>query len=226
MLIEIFSDVVCPWCYIGKRRLDQALAQMPESDFEIRWRAFQLYPMLPAEGVPRDVFMQARFGSADSAAIYARILEEAVPLGLSLDFDAIQRAPNTLRAHRLLAWAAGGAVQHRLAEVLFRYYFCDGRDLCDPGALADAAAEAGLDRDLAVAAIAAGAGAESVAADLRHAEEAEITGVPFYALGGRFGIPGAQPPDVLRHLIERARTRLAAAVSPDPAGPGGVAPPR
>jgi predicted DsbA family dithiol-disulfide isomerase len=208
MLIEIFSDLVCPWCYIGKRRLDAVLAELPEGAVQIRWRAFQLYPTLPAEGVPRAQFMQARFGSADASAIYTRILEEAAPLGLALDFSAIQRAPNTLRAHRLLAWAAGSPAQHALAETLFRYYFCAGRDLCDPAVLADAAAEAGLDRARVVAAIAQGAGAEAVATDLRFAEEAEISGVPFYLLAGRFGIPGAQPPDVLRHLIERARTRF------------------
>jgi predicted DsbA family dithiol-disulfide isomerase len=214
LLIEIFSDLVCPWCYIGKRRLDQVLAELPDQTFEIRWRAFQLYPMLPEGGMPRAAFMQARFGSVDASDIYARILEEAAPLGLALDFAAIERAPNTLRAHRLLAWAAGSPAQHTLAEVLFRYYFCEGRDLCDPAILADAAAAAGFDREQAVAAIVSEAGAAAVAADLQQAEAAEITGVPFYVLGERFAIPGAQPPEVLRHLLERARARLATAVSP------------
>jgi len=209
VLIEIFSDVVCPWCYIGKRRLDAALAQLPDADFEIRWRAFQLYPMLPEAGVPREAFMRARFGTADPGRIYARILEEAAPLGLELDFAAIQRAPNTRRAHRLLAWAADSHLQHALAEALFRAYFREGLDLCDPDVLADAAAAAGLDRDRAAAAIAVAAGETEVAEDVRRAGEAEISGVPFYVLAGRFGIPGAQPVDVMQHLLERARARLA-----------------
>jgi predicted DsbA family dithiol-disulfide isomerase len=221
MLIEIFSDVVCPWCYIGKRRLDAVLAGWPDHGIEIRWRAFQLYPMLPLDGVPRDEFMRARFGAgAEVGRIYTRILEEAAPLGLELEFERIRRAPNTLRAHRLLAWAgeqsgaadadaeAGGA-QHRLAEALFRAYFTAGRDLCDPEVLADAAAAAGFERKEAVEAIARGAGAAAVEADLRAGEEAEITGVPLYVLGGKFAIPGAQPTDVLRKFIERARAKLA-----------------
>jgi len=92
MLIEIFSDVVCPWCYIGKRRLDQVLGELSAADFEIRWRAFQLYPMLPPEGMRRADFMQARFGAgADPSRIYARILEDAKPLGLRFDFAAIRK---------------------------------------------------------------------------------------------------------------------------------------
>lgn len=209
MLIEIFSDVVCPWCYIGKRRLDTALAQLSDTDFEIRWRAFQLYPMLPEEGMPRDAFMRARFGSTDASRVYARIVEEAAPLGLELDFAAIQRAPNTRRAHRLLAWAADSPLQHALAEALFRAYFREGRDLCDPDVLADAAAAAGLDRASAAAAIAAAAGEAAVAEDVRRAGEADISGVPFYVLAGRFGIPGAQPVEVMQSLLERARARLA-----------------
>jgi len=229
VVIEIFSDVVCPWCYIGKRRLDQVLAAWPAEAFEIRWRAFQLYPMLPAQGMPRAAFLAARFGSGRApAGIYAQVLREAEPLGLGLEFDRIERAPNTFDAHRLLAWslAAAAAVpagstgsQHALAEVLFRFYFCEGRDLGDPEVLADAAAQAGFERSLARAAIAEGAGADAVRADLARAAAAEITGVPLYLLGGRFAIPGAQQPDVLRHFIERARSRLAAPFNQTPVAP-------
>jgi predicted DsbA family dithiol-disulfide isomerase len=212
MQIDIFSDVVCPWCYIGKRRLDQVLAGLPPGAATVHWRAFQLYPMLPPEGMPRAEFMRARFGSgADPARIYARILDEAAPLGLELRFDRIQRAPNTLRAHRLLAWAGEYFPdrQHDLAEALFRSYFTDGLDVGDPAVLEDAAAAAGLERHLASVAIACEAGAAEVRAELQDARDADVTGVPFFVLGGRFAIPGAQPVDVLKQLIERAQVRLA-----------------
>jgi predicted DsbA family dithiol-disulfide isomerase len=212
MQIDIFSDVVCPWCYIGKRRLDQALAGLPPGTATVRWRAFQLYPMLPPEGMPRAEFMRARFGSgADAGRIYARILDEAAPLGLDLRFERIQRSPNTLRAHQLLAWAGTVApdTQHALAEALFHCYFTAGEDVGDPAVLAGAAAAAGMDRNAAEAAIASGAGAEAVRAELQDAVELDVTGVPLYVLGGRFAIPGAQPVDVLKQLIERARVRLA-----------------
>jgi predicted DsbA family dithiol-disulfide isomerase len=212
MQIDIFSDVVCPWCYIGKRRLDQALAELPPGTATVRWRAFQLYPMLPPEGMPRAEFMRARFGSgAGAGRIYARILQEAAPLGLDLQFDRIQRSPNTRRAHQLLAWAGIAAPdrQHTLAETLFRCYFTEGQDVGDPLVLAAAAAAAGFDGDAAQSAIATGAGAAEVDADLQDAVDADVTGVPLYVLGGRFAIPGAQPVDVLKQLIERARQRLA-----------------
>jgi len=226
MLIEIFSDIVCPWCYIGKRRLDQVLDDLQDDQIQIRWRAFQLYPMLPSDGLPRAEFMRARFGAgADPSHLYRQVLQEAAPLGLALDFAAIRRAPNTRLAHRLLAWVALGAAQgavqgagyraaaqgsqHTLAETLFRYYFTEGRDLSDARVLAEAAAESGFDHEAASQALASGAGAAAVDADLARAREAEITGVPLYLLGGRFAIPGAQQPDVLRHFIERARLRLA-----------------
>ena len=222
MLIEIFSDIVCPWCYIGKRRLDQVLDDLQDDQIQIRWRAFQLYPMLPCDGLPRAEFMRARFGAgADPSRLYRQVLQEAEPLGLALDVAAIRRAPNTRLAHRLLAWAAQGAAlgavhraaaqgsQHTLAETLFRYYFTEGRDLSDARVLAEAAGESGFDRQAASQALASGAGAAAVDADLARAREAEITGVPLYVFGGRFALPGAQQPDVLRHFIERARQRLA-----------------
>ncbi|MFM7120017.1 MAG: DsbA family oxidoreductase [Gammaproteobacteria bacterium] len=208
MLIEIFSDVVCPWCYIGKRRLDAVLDGYAPGTFEVRWRAFQLYPMLPEAGMPREAFMRARFGRTDAGGIYARILDEARPLGLDLDFERIAVSPNTRRAHRMLAWASGPR-QHALAEALFSAYFREGIDVGDPAALVEVAVSAGFDRASVVESVATGAGDDAVAQDLAQAEQAEVTGVPFYVLAERFAIPGAQPPDVLRQLLDRARTRLA-----------------
>jgi predicted DsbA family dithiol-disulfide isomerase len=212
MQIEIFSDVVCPWCYIGKRRLDAVLASDPDRDLRVTWRPYQLYPQIPEEGLPRDEFMKARFGpDADAGSIYRRIVQEAQGVGLELDFSRIRRAPNTFRAHRLLSWAESTPRQHELAEVLFRYYFREGRDVGDPAELARAAGEAGLDAEAAAAMLATEDEADKVRQELQLGQAAGISGVPCFVLGGRFAIPGAQPEDVMRQLIVRARERLAQA---------------
>lgn len=212
MQIEIFSDVVCPWCYIGKRRLDGILNSDAGRDLQVTWRPYQLYPQLPEGGIPRDVFMRARFGAdADPRTIFKRVQAEAEAEGLELDFTAIRNAPNTFRAHRLLSWAEPSGRQHELAEVLFRYHFRDGRDVGDPDELVAAAAEAGLDPDGAREMLAGHDEVDKVRAELSLAAAVGVTGVPFFVLAGKFAIPGAQPRDVMLQLIERARTRLAEA---------------
>lgn len=212
MHIEIFSDVVCPWCYIGKRRLDAVLDSDAGAGVQVTWRPYQLYPQIPEEGLERDEFVRARFGAdADVKNLYQRVVEEAEGEGLSLDFQRIRRAPNTLRAHRLLSWAEFSGRQHELAEILFRYYFSDGRDVGDPGELVAAAREAGLDADGAAAMLAGDDEVDKVRSELSLAQAAGVTGVPFFVLAGKFAIPGAQPRDTLRALIERARERLAEA---------------
>lgn len=209
MQIEIFSDVVCPWCYIGKRRLDAVLAAEGGEDLQVTWRPFQLYPTLPDQGLPRDAFMKARFGpDAEPGQIYARILEEARGVGLELDFGRIRMAPNTFLAHRLLSWAENSGRQHELAEVLFRYYFSEGRDVGDPAVLAEAAGESGLDAQTAAAMLATRDEEDKVRQELSLASSVGVTGVPFFVLAGKFAIPGAQPQDVMAALISRAREKL------------------
>jgi len=209
MLIEIFSDVVCPWCYIGKRRLDAVLATEVGEGIQVAWRPYQLYPQLPEQGVPREEFMRARFGgSTDASAIYRRVLDEAATVGLQLDFSRIRVAPNTLRAHRLLSWAEPSGRQHALAEVLFSCYFQQGRDIGDVRELAQAADEAGLDPDAAAAMLEGRDELDKVRAELALGEAVGVTGVPFFVLAGKFAIPGAQPQDVMSQFISRARARL------------------
>lgn len=212
MHIEIFSDVVCPWCYIGKRRLDAVMASDAGRDLTVTWRPYQLYPQMPEQGMDRRAFMAARFGSeADAGEIYQRVSAEAAGEGLHLDFDAIRVAPNTFRAHRLLSWAEFSGRQHELAETLFRYYFREGRDVGDPEVLAAAAGEAGLDRDAAVAMLAGDEEVAKVRSELELAQAVGVTGVPFFVMAGKFAIPGAQPRDVMLQLVERARERLESA---------------
>lgn len=210
MQIEIFSDLVCPWCYIGKRRLDATLAERGADDLEVVWRAFQLYPQMPAAGMPREEFLTRRFGGAvDTTEIYRRVSEEAAAAGLDLDFAGIKRAPNTFLGHRLLSWAESSGRQHELAEQLFHAYFVEGRDIGDAGVLAAIAGAAGLDADAAAAMLAGDAQAAQVEEELALAEAVGVTGVPFFVLAGRFAIPGAQPVDVMAQFIDRARERLA-----------------
>jgi len=209
MQIEIFSDVVCPWCFIGKRRLDAVLATEVGQGIQVTWRPYQLYPQLPQQGLPRDEFMKARFGAdASPADIYQRILAEAATLDLALDFARIRVAPNTLRAHRLMSWAEPSGRQHELAEVLFRCYFQQGRDVGDPAELALAAGEAGLDADAAAELLRGHDELDKVRAELALGEAVGVTGVPFFVMAGKFAIPGAQPQEVMAQLISRARQRL------------------
>ena len=210
MLIEIFSDIVCPWCYIGKRNLDVALDILACKDIELIWRPYQLYPNVPTEGVDRREFVRARFG-ADARAdrIPEPIAGEAKAAGLEFNFAGIKTTPNTFQAHRMMELAVQGGWQHAMAEVLFRYYFCDGKNIGDEAVLIDAAAEVGLDRESVVHYLDSGASSEHVHRQLARANDAGVTGVPCYLLAESFVIPGAQPPDVLVQFISRARERLA-----------------
>jgi predicted DsbA family dithiol-disulfide isomerase len=201
--------VVCPWCYIGKRRLDAVLASTVGEGIQVTWRPYQLYPQLPDLGMPREEFMRARFGSnADVSALYQRVLDEAASVGLELDFSRIRRAPNTLRAHRLLSWAESSGRQHALAEALFSGYFQQGMDIGDSRELARVAGEVGLDPEAAANLLAGQDELAKVRAELALGQAVGVTGVPFFVLAGRFAIPGAQPQEVMSQFITRARERL------------------
>ena len=210
MEIEIFSDVVCPWCYIGKKRLDGVLDTAVGDGVTLRWRPYQLYPNLPPQGVDRGRYLEARYGAdADRARIPKRIEAEAEEVGLSFEFAAIERMPNTFQAHRLLEYAAHHDLQHDLSEVLFDYYFCSGRDVGDREVLADAAAAVGLDRESAREYLSGTEDTEAVREQLARAAEVGVSGVPCYLLAGRFALPGAQAPEVMAQFIERAKTLAA-----------------
>ena len=210
MLIEIYSDVVCPWCFIGKRRLDAALATPAGTDIELGWRPYQLYPSLPPEGMDRDAYLARRYGErADRARIPRQIVAEGEDAGIAFDYGAIRTMPNTLAAHRLLDYAekvAGAAVQHRLAETLFRSYFCDGRDVGDIDVLCRAAEIAGLDPNAVRDYLEFKADEGNMLARIRRNWEAGIVSVPCYVIGG-FMLPGAQTTDTMCQFIERAKAR-------------------
>lgn len=212
IVIDVVSDVVCPWCYIGKRRLEAAIAQLRESDpdlpFAIRWHPFQLNPDLPPEGVDRKAYLEAKFGGPDRAKqIYERVTAAGRTVDIPFAFDAIARQPNTLDAHRLVAWAQsrneGDA--DALVEGLFRANFLEGRYVGDRDELADIAVAAGYDPDDARAFLASDELRDAVAqADVR-AREMGIGGVPFFIFDGKTAVSGAQEPATIVEAIRRAR---------------------
>lgn len=210
MRIEIVSDVICPWCFIGKRRLEKAMAQRPDIEFEIGWRPFQLNPDMPKEGADRKSYLEAKFGGpARAKEVYARVAAEGAKEGIAFDFDGIKRTPNTLAAHSLLHWALGAGVQNELKERLFRLYFLEGRDIGDHEVLADAAEAEGLDGALIKSLLDEGQDRELIQSEDRMARELGITGVPFFIFERRYGVPGAQEPAALLQVIDKLSGELA-----------------
>lgn len=212
LTIDVVSDVVCPWCYIGKRRLESALARLRESDPDlpvtVRWHPFQLNPDLPREGIDRRQYLEVKFGGPDRAAqIYARVRAAGETVGIPFDFDAIARQPNTLAAHRLIAWAQarneGDA--EALVEAIFRAYFIEGRFVGDRDELLKLAASAGYDPDDARRFLESGELDEVVADADRRARDMGISGVPFFIFGGKTAVSGAHEPETLLEAIAQAR---------------------
>jgi predicted DsbA family dithiol-disulfide isomerase len=212
MKIDIVSDVVCPWCYIGKRRLERALATQrksePALDVTLRWHPFQLNPDLPRAGIDRRSYLDAKFGGPSRAAqIYERVREAGRESGLALAFDRIERQPNTLDAHRLIAWAQreNPARAGDLVERLFHAYFVEGAFVGDADTLATLAADAGYDREGAAAMLASDALRDEVAAADERARSLGIQGVPFFVFDGRVAVSGAHEPATLLDAIAQAR---------------------
>ncbi len=204
--IDVVSDVVCPWCFVGKRQLEQALEHYrhrhPDVAIEVRWHPFQLNPGLPAEGMDRSDYMRRKFGSADTARVYTNVKRAAEAVGLALAIEAIPRQPSTLRPHALLEAAAEAGVQDALAETLFVAYFQQGRDLSDAEVLRDLALAAGLDAPRIERALADPQAHEQIAqADVR-AREAGITGVPCFIVNRRSAVSGAQGAPAILEAME------------------------
>jgi predicted DsbA family dithiol-disulfide isomerase len=201
--IDLFSDVVCPWCFIGKRRLEQAIAARPLQEVEIQWRAFQLNPDMPRGGMLRQHYVEAKFGGPDRAnQINDSIRAAGKSVGLDLALDKIQRTPNTVLAHRLIYWATHEAQSGPLVENLFRAYFFDGRDLGSITELGEIAKETGLDGNAAKAYLASDNGQREVSAETRYAYENGITGVPCFIFNRRYAVAGAQEPEAFFPLFD------------------------
>ena len=211
LVIDVVSDVVCPWCYIGKRKLEAALAELrgtePDLDIKLRWHPFQLNPDLPAAGIPRSEYLEKKFGGkARAAEIYARVRAVGAEVGIAFDSERITRQPNTLDAHRLIAWAQRGGDASGLVERLFHAYFLEGRFVGDRDELIAAAAASGLSEREARGMLDSDALRAEVEAEGREAQEAGITGVPFFIFNGRTAVAGAHDSATLLEAIAAART--------------------
>lgn len=209
--LDIISDPVCPWCYIGKARLDRALEARPNHPFTVTWRPFQLNPDMPPEGAARKEYLEAKFGGPDGAArVYRQIEEVAQDTGLDIDFDAIKRTPNTVNAHRLLRWAAVEGRQSLVANQLFHRYFKQGQDISDLETLTDIARTVGMDAEVTARLLAGDADREEVLEEDRHWREAGVTGVPTFIVGGRYVVVGAQDTEFWQRAIDEILQTAAA----------------
>ncbi|MGO9741182.1 MAG: DsbA family oxidoreductase [Roseiarcus sp.] len=204
--IDIVSDAVCPWCYLGKRRLEAALERLGERDAVVRWRPYQLDDTIPPQGLDRKAYMRAKFpDAAQLSQIHARLAALGGEVGLAFDFDAIRRSPNTLDAHRLLRWAGERGAQNAVAERLFQAYFEQGLDIGDAATLAGLAGDCGLNADAVREKLAAGDDRAEVGAEIAHWRRAGVDGVPFFIFEGRLALAGAQSPETFAAALVEAR---------------------
>jgi predicted DsbA family dithiol-disulfide isomerase len=217
LTIDIVSDVVCPWCYLGEKRLETVLADEPRP-VAVRWRPYQLDPTIPEGGLDRAEYMAKKFGkSGRLQAAHDNLVRLGAEVGLPFAFDKIKRAPNTLDAHRVIRWASSAGVQGKVVDRLFKAYFVEGRDIGDRGVLIDIAGECGLDPKLVEELLAEGADVDVVREEIAQAQAIGVSGVPFFIFAGRLGVPGAQDPSVLRQAIAQARQAMQEAAKEAPA---------
>jgi len=206
--IDVVSDVVCPWCYIGKHRLEMAIALTPEVTIDINWRAYFLNPWIPCEGIDRQTYLETKFGSAEHYSVIAeRIAAAAAMEGLAYAPDRISRQPNTLDCHRLILWSRSATDPARMKQRLMELYFAEGADLTDSKTLIQAAVDCGMDGDLVRRLLASDADVDRVEGDANSAKEAGIDGVPCFVFGGQVIVTGAQSPEYLASAIERTAGR-------------------
>jgi predicted DsbA family dithiol-disulfide isomerase len=218
--IDVVSDVVCPWCFIGQMRLDSAIANVPDVDVEVRWRPYQLDPTIPPEGKDRKRYMLDKFGSEERIRqIHQRVEALGAAEGINFAFDAIKVAANTLDAHRVVRWAGTyrGDIQSRLVRRLFKLNFEEGQNIGDHAVLVEAAREAGMDAAVVETLLPTDADAEAVRTEIATAQRMGITGVPCFLLEGKYAVMGAQDTDTLADAIRqvaaaKARGELATAV--------------
>lgn len=208
--LDILSDPICPWCYIGKANLDRALAKAGNHPFAIEWHPFQLNPDMPAGGMDRRAYLETKFGGKDGAIkAYAPIVEQAEKAGLDIDFAAIKRTPNTLDAHRLIHWAGLEQKQTLIVSALFRAYFIEARDIGAHEVLCDIADSAGLDAAVIARLLASEADCDEIRARDAHSREMGISGVPTFIVAQQHTVPGAQSPDLWDKVIADIQAQIA-----------------
>ena len=202
--IDVVSDVVCPWCFVGKRRLEAALKQ--EGEVLVRWRPYQLDATIPAEGLDRKTYMRAKFRDVTRIAdAHARLTALGAEAGIAFDFEGIKRSPNTLDAHRLIRFADEAGVADAVVERLFTDYFERGRDIGDREILVAAGRDCGLDPDALRARLATDEGAAETRREIEQAQKLGVSGVPFFIFASKFAVSGAQSEQVFAEALVEAR---------------------
>jgi predicted DsbA family dithiol-disulfide isomerase len=207
--LDILSDPICPWCYIGKTHLERALEARPDHPFTIEWHPYQLNPKMPPEGMDRRDYLEAKFGGRKGAvSVYSRIAEAAEAAGVDLDLAAIERTPNTLDAHRLIHWAGIEGRQNAVVTALFRAYFREGRDIGDHDVLCDIAERAGMERPVVERLLQGDADREDIRARDAHAREMGVTGVPTFVIASQHAVFGAQTPQFWAQVIDEMSRQI------------------
>lgn len=205
MRIDVIFDTVCPWCFIGKRRLEIALARRPGVRARLRWRPFLLNPDMPEGGIPRSAYLERKFGGTARVARMLSSLQDAgAGLGIDFDFNAITRTPNTLESHRLVRLATEQDKEAQVVEALFIAYFQQGRDIGDRTVLTEIAEACGMDGGQVEAHLRTSSGRGDVFMENAHTHRMSINGVPCFIFDGAYGIAGAQEPDILVRMIDMA----------------------
>ena len=201
--VDVVSDVMCPWCYIGKRRLEKALAMIePGIEVEINWRPYQLDPTIPAEGRDRQKYLSQKFGAPEQiAAVYDPIRDAGKVEDIPFNFDGITLSPNTLDAHRLIRWAMESGLQDDMSERLFKAYFIEGQDLSDKTVLLDIAVEVGLERDVIERLLAGDTDRKAVQDEIAQYQQMGVRSVPTIIVGKKYAVVGAQQPETIAEVI-------------------------
>ena len=209
--LDIISDPICPWCYIGKTLLDRALEAEPEHPFEIEWHPFQLNPDMPLVGMDRRAYLEGKFGGKEQAVkVYGQIDQHARDVGLELDLGTIKRTPNTLNAHRLIHWAGIEQRQSMVISALFRAYFKEGRDIGDVEVLADLADTCGMDAALVQRLLATDEDLEGIREKDAGFRKMGVNSVPTFIIAGQHAVPGAQSVEVWRNVITDIKSQIEA----------------
>jgi predicted DsbA family dithiol-disulfide isomerase len=211
MQIDIVSDTVCPWCFIGKRRLERAFLLRPDMQFNIHWRAYRLDPSVPAEGLDRKAYMKAKFGDNPNRQAMADALQAAGRSeDIAFNFDAIARTPNTLDSHRVIRWAGGAGLQNDVVERLFTAYFEDGRDIGNRDVLVEIASDVGMDSALVADLLGQGEDRELIEREDALAHRMGISGVPTFIFENKYLVSGAQDAETLAQVMDKVAEKLAA----------------
>lgn len=209
--LDIMSDPICPWCFIGKAHLDKALAEIPDHPFVIEWHPFQLNPDMPPQGMDRRAYLEGKFGGKEGAIkAYAPVVEHAEKAGLSIDFEGMKRTPNTLNAHRLIHWAGIESKQAQMVDALFQAYFVKARDIGDAEVLVDIAKEVGLEAEVIAKLLEGDSDLEDIRNRDAHSRKMGVNSVPTHIIANQHVVPGAQQPELWKQVITDIMDQLKA----------------